>query len=50
MILAETLPELLRDPHHLSFEAITGLAVFAIGAVAAKIWIKFHDRKHHGKD
>lgn len=50
MILAETLPDLLTDVNHLAFEAITGLAEFAIGAFVAKIWIKVHDRKNHGHE
>lgn len=49
VILAETLPELLTNPAHLGFEAITGMAEFLIGIVVAKAWVKIHDRKHHGK-
>lgn len=47
MILAETLPELLTNPAHLMFEAITGLVEFGIGAIISLIWVKYHDRKKH---
>lgn len=50
MFIAETLPELLRDPNHLAFEAVTGLAEAAIGFLAARIWVKYHDLKHHPKE
>lgn len=50
MFIAETLPELLTDRSHLLFEGVTGLAEAGIGFIAARVWIKFHDRKHHDHD
>lgn len=49
MVVAETLIELLKDPNHQAFELINEVAHAAIYALAARIWVKYHDRKHHNK-
>lgn len=47
MILAETLVELMKDPNHQAFELINEVMHAAVYALAARIWVKYHDRKHH---
>lgn len=47
MIVAETFIELAKDPSHWMFEGLSDLVYSAIGAVAARAWIKAHDKRHH---
>lgn len=47
MIVAETLIELLKDPNHQAFELINEVVHALFYAGAARIWVKYHDRKHH---
>lgn len=39
---------LLTNPAHWAFEVISDLAFAGVGALFARIWVKRHDRKHHG--
>ncbi len=39
--------DLLTDPAHLAFEALTGLAEFAAASIFGAVWLRHHDKKHH---
>lgn len=41
--------EITLDPAHWAFEAISDIVFGAVGAFFVRIWVKRHDRTHHGK-
>jgi hypothetical protein len=48
IIATEMWYELLRYPQHMIFEVINEVVFAIIGFVAARAWVKVHDRKNHG--
>lgn len=49
MFVAETMTDLLKDWHHWGFETVAAVVEFGVMALGARVWVKYHDRKHHPK-
>ncbi len=40
---------MLGDPAHWGFELVTDLVWTGVGACFMRVWVRSHDRKHHGR-